>query len=100
MVMQQIAYNAHDVERPSSILFALIVESDTISGKNVRENLRRWQSPSDPSTNHNIACSLQHEGTAEWFCDGNVFEEWKVGGSLLWIHGKRTLLFPLMALTI
>ena len=59
----------------------------------MRESLRKWQSPPDPSTNHNIACSLQHEGTAEWFCDGNTFEEWKVDGSLLWIHGKRMIIF-------
>ncbi|KAH9051145.1 hypothetical protein EDB83DRAFT_2316917 [Lactarius deliciosus] len=71
LVMQQIAYNVDDANRGQ-----------------LRESLRRWQSPSDPSTNQNIACNLQHEGTAEWFSDGNIFEEWMVAGSLLWIHGK------------
>ncbi|KAH9173157.1 hypothetical protein EDB89DRAFT_1905449 [Lactarius sanguifluus] len=71
LVMQQIAYNTDDANR-----------------RQLRESLRRWQSPSDPSTNHNIACDLQHEGTAEWFCDGNIFEEWRVAGPLLWIYGK------------
>ncbi|KAH9173158.1 hypothetical protein EDB89DRAFT_2242373 [Lactarius sanguifluus] len=71
LAMRQIAYNIDDANR-----------------RQLRESLRRWQSPSDPSTNHNIACSLQHEGTAEWFCGGNIFEEWMVAGSLLWIHGK------------
>ncbi|KAH9046343.1 ankyrin repeat-containing domain protein [Lactarius deliciosus] len=52
------------------------------------ERLRKWQSPSDPSTNHIITSGRQHEGTTEWFCKGNIFEEWKATGSLLWIHGK------------
>ncbi|KAI9439161.1 hypothetical protein H4582DRAFT_1877688, partial [Lactarius indigo] len=59
-----------------------------INGGQMRESLRKWQSPSNPSTNHNIACDIQHEGTAEWFCDGNIFEEWMITGSLLWVHGK------------
>ncbi|KAH8983656.1 hypothetical protein EDB92DRAFT_2117406 [Lactarius akahatsu] len=54
----------------------------------LRESLRRWQSPPDPSTNHNIAGDRQHEGTAEWFFDSDQFENWLVSGSLLWIHGK------------
>lgn len=61
----------------------------------MRESFRKWQSPSDPSTNHNTACNLQYDGTAEWFFADNTFEEWKTTGSLLWIHGKRTLLLTL-----
>ena len=30
-------------------------------------DIRGWLSPPDPSTNHNIACSTRHQGTAEWF---------------------------------
>jgi hypothetical protein len=30
-----------------------------------------------PSTNHNIARSAQHEGTATWFLDGSIHREWK-----------------------
>ncbi|KAH9039458.1 hypothetical protein EDB83DRAFT_2228431, partial [Lactarius deliciosus] len=47
-----------------------------------------WQSPPDPSTSHNFASDRQHEGTAEWFINDGKFGEWKVNGSLLWIHGK------------
>ncbi|KAN0134769.1 hypothetical protein V8E53_007554 [Lactarius tabidus] len=54
----------------------------------LRESLRKWQSPPDPSINHNIASHIQHEGTAEWFRKSNTFEEWKAAGSLLWIYGK------------
>ncbi|KAI9443873.1 hypothetical protein H4582DRAFT_1846239 [Lactarius indigo] len=61
---------------------------DDLKREKMLERLREWQSPSDPSTNHIIASDRQHDGTAEWFCKGNTFEEWKATGSLLWIHGK------------
>ncbi|KAH9036079.1 hypothetical protein EDB84DRAFT_1437750 [Lactarius hengduanensis] len=61
---------------------------NTITENQLRESLMKWQSPPDPSTNHNIAGGRQHEGTAEWFFEGNQFENWKVTGSLLWIYGK------------
>jgi hypothetical protein len=57
----------------------------------------KWLSPPDPSTNHNIAYDSHHEGTATWFLQGSIFEEWKSTPSLLWIHGKRALFFPLKA---
>src|SRR5258708_1610264 len=68
-----------------------------ITGNQVRESLRKWQSPPDPSTNHNIAGDRQHEGTAEWFFESDKFEKWKVVGSLLWIHGKRTFLLRVIS---
>ncbi|KAN0136201.1 hypothetical protein V8E53_006061 [Lactarius tabidus] len=71
MVIQKTAYDLTDVKRSQ-----------------LRASLRQWQSPSDPSMNHNFVSDLQHEGTAEWFYGGSSFEEWKLTGSLLWIHGK------------
>ena len=70
--------------------------SNLLIGNQLRESLRKWVTPPDPSTNHNIACDLHHEGTAEWFSQGGIFAEWKSAGALLWIYGKRTfvLLFP------
>ena len=53
--------------------------ANTITGRQLRECLRNWQSPPDPSTNHKIACESQHERTTKWFCQGSVFEEWKCG---------------------
>ena len=55
----------------------------------VRENLRTWVTPPDPSTNHVIACGIQHDGSAQWFFRGGIFSKWKSTGSLLWIYGKR-----------
>ncbi|KAF8266134.1 hypothetical protein EI94DRAFT_231040 [Lactarius quietus] len=49
---------------------------------------RSWLSPPDPSTNYNNARDIYQDGTATWFCEGSVFEEWNAKGSLLWICGK------------
>ena len=65
-----------------------------LSGSQLRQDLHRWLSPPDPSTNHNIACSTRHKGTADWFFEGSIFAEWKSAGSLLWVHGKRTFPSP------
>ncbi|KAI9436422.1 hypothetical protein H4582DRAFT_2058681 [Lactarius indigo] len=56
---------------------------DGVKRKQLRECLRKWQSPPDPSANHNIACDRQHEGTAVWFFEDDIFKEWKATGSLL-----------------
>jgi hypothetical protein len=62
-----------------------------LTGNQLRQDIRGWLSPPDPSTNHNIACNAHHEGTATWFFKGRTYKEWKSTGSdsLLWIHGKR-----------
>ncbi|KAH9031156.1 hypothetical protein EDB85DRAFT_1385129 [Lactarius pseudohatsudake] len=54
----------------------------------MRQELRKWVSPPDPSTNHNIACDASHRQTADWFFEGSKIKQWKSTGSLLWIHGK------------
>ncbi|KAH9165986.1 hypothetical protein EDB89DRAFT_2076339 [Lactarius sanguifluus] len=61
---------------------------DSVKRTQMRQELRKWVSPPDPSTNHNIACDASHKQTAEWFLEGNKIKEWKSTGSLLWIHGK------------
>jgi hypothetical protein len=75
-------------------VFAYSRVSNMIAGNHLRESLRKWQSPPDMSTNHNIAGDRQHKGTSEWLFESDKFEKWKAKGSLLWIHGKRTFLLP------
>ncbi|KAH9073583.1 hypothetical protein EDB83DRAFT_2358619 [Lactarius deliciosus] len=65
---------------------------DNVTWNQVRESLRRWVTPPGPSTNHNIACGIQHGGTAQWFFRIGIFGNWRSNGSLLWIYGKR--IFP------
>jgi hypothetical protein len=63
-------------------------------GDQVRVCLRKWVPSPDPSTNHSIACGIQHDGSAQWFFRGGIFSEWKSTGALLWIYGKR--MYPLV----
>lgn len=52
-------------------------------GRQLRENLRKWQSPSVP----------QHRmQTAEWFCGGNTFQEWKATQWFLTVDSRKTWL--------
>ena len=62
-----------------------------LTGNQLRQDLLRWLSPPDPSTNHNIAWNAHHKGTTTWFFEGRSYKEWKSTGSnsLLWVHGKR-----------
>jgi hypothetical protein len=64
-----------------------------------RENIHKWLSPADPSTNHNIACGTHHKKPANWFFEGSIFREWKSKGSLIGINGKRAL-YPLSTPTL
>jgi hypothetical protein len=61
-----------------------------ISENQLRENIHKWLSPPDPSSNHNIVYGIHNKRTANWFFQGSIFCEWKSRGSLLWIHGKRS----------
>jgi hypothetical protein len=93
-VGQSIHDKLDDTNRSSSPRFRTFHSecSELLAGNLLRDNLLRWLSPSDPSTNHNIASKAHHDGTALWFFQGGIFNEWKSAGSLLWVHGKRVFL--------
>ena len=57
-------------------------------GERILQDLQRWMTPPDPSTNHNIACNSQHERTAVWVFSEDIYQEWESSGALLWVHGK------------
>jgi hypothetical protein len=63
-----------------------------LTGNFLRDSLRNWLSPPNPSTNHNILCNAHLKGTTNWFTRGAVFNDWKSAGSLLWTHGNREFL--------
>lgn len=50
--------------------------------------------------NHNVTCKAHYKGTAAWFFRDDIFSQWKSSPSLLWIHGKRTFLFPPLLYTV
>jgi hypothetical protein len=90
-IIQQTASNVDEERRSSSVLSAVYSHDlNILTGNQFRENLQTWLSPPDPSTNQNIARKVHHKGTATWFFEGGIFQEWKLSPSLLWIHGKRT----------
>jgi len=66
--------------------------SNIVTGDQLRDSLFRWLSPPDPSINHNTASRAHHDGTAQWFFQSSIFNQWKSTGDFLWVHGKRTLL--------
>lgn len=70
----------------------LASESPDPTGNQLRDSLRQWLSPADPSTNYNIAADAYHVGTSQWFFRGSIFKDWQAVGSFLWIHGNRTCL--------
>jgi hypothetical protein len=89
--MEQAANDLDQVKRSSSLE---LISADykplrIISENQLRESIHRWLSPPDPSTNHNIACGTHHKKPSTWFFGGNIYQEWKSKGSLLWIYGKR-----------
>jgi hypothetical protein len=93
-VLQRSANTADEEKRSYSDLAAvdfrdlfILVESQLLN------ILQQWLSPPDPSTSHNVARKAHLKGTASWFFQGSIFEQWKSSSSLLWIHGKRTILF-------
>ena len=96
-VIQQAAGCVDRIERSwfPNCIHAGHASSLMITGNQLRQDLHRWLAPPDPSTNHNIACNAHHKGTATWFFEGSTYKDWKSTGSesLLWINGKRALLF-------
>ncbi|KAF8263232.1 hypothetical protein EI94DRAFT_1741468 [Lactarius quietus] len=62
---------------------------DEVKWNQLKQLLRSWLSPADPSINHNIARKAQLKGSAVWLFQGTIIIEWKSTGSLLWVYGKR-----------
>jgi hypothetical protein len=69
-----------------------VVEIDFAAGNLIQKDVRTWFSPQDQAVKYDIARGLYLEGTATWLFEVGVFKEWELIGSLLWIHGRRTLL--------
>jgi Cdc6-like AAA superfamily ATPase len=53
-----------------------------------QEEINRWLSPSDPSTNYNKALKQRQEGTGLWLLQSSPFKRWQTKqNSFLWLHG-------------
>ncbi|KAK1641297.1 hypothetical protein BDP81DRAFT_131052 [Colletotrichum phormii] len=52
------------------------------------QELIKWLSPPDPSTNYNKASRQRHERTGQWFLESKEYSKWKKSPkSSLWLHG-------------
>ncbi|KAH9029576.1 hypothetical protein EDB85DRAFT_2275984 [Lactarius pseudohatsudake] len=82
--IQQTANSVDEIKCSSSlrVTVAHCSRLNLVIGNQIKQLLRAWLSPADPSTNHNIAQKAQHKGTAVWFFHGSIFIEWKSTGSL------------------
>jgi hypothetical protein len=94
---ERFAVIADEEKRSYSDLDAVDFRDLFVLTENVlREKSKNWLSPPDPSTNHNISRKAHHKGTASWFFQSRIYEQWKSSPSFIWIHGKRTVLsYPL-----
>ena len=92
--IQHVSNQVNDQNRElySNVITVVYKSSNFLTGNELRKDLRKWIAPPDPSVNFNTASDAHHEGTAAWCTKGNTVADWKISGSLLWIHGKRTYL--------
>ena len=90
--IQQVFNQVNDINRECypAILASSRPIAKTLTGNELRKDLRKWIAPPDPSVNFNTASDAHHEGTAVWCTKGITVADWKKSGTLLWIHGKRT----------
>ena len=89
--MQQMASDMNKMRRSLRIIFHYrLVALRRVAGDQMQKDSKSWLCPPDPSKNYNFGCKSHQDGTAAWFFQGNVFDEWNAKGSFLWIHGKRT----------
>jgi hypothetical protein len=49
--------------------------------------IRKWLSAPDPSTNYHKALSLRQTDTGLWLLERDLYKEWKVKASSIWLHG-------------
>ena len=95
VAIQEVVNQVTHINRSCSSNIIADHESLTsLSGNELRKDLRKWIAPPNPSVNFHSASGAHHEGTTAWCTKGSTVANWKKSGSLLWIHGKRTYPFP------
>lgn len=68
---------------PSRILYILNEVAE-----NKKNEIIRWLSPTDPTTNQAAARKKHEDQTGKWFTKGEEYSKWKENSnSFLWLHG-------------
>ncbi|KAH9040810.1 hypothetical protein EDB84DRAFT_1576915, partial [Lactarius hengduanensis] len=88
LLAAQFILNLFGLDTKETKLMVQEIVSDV--GSREWKRFRGWLTPPDPSINHTNACGTQHDCTAAWVFDDDIFKVWESSqsGSLLWIHGK------------
>ncbi|KAH9074398.1 ankyrin repeat-containing domain protein [Lactarius deliciosus] len=77
-----------DTKETKGMVMEIVNKMDTRELEQFLLDLRRWLSPPDPTTNYMLGLRAYHKGTAAWFIENTIFQDWYSTGSLMWIHGK------------
>ncbi|KAH9008124.1 hypothetical protein EDB85DRAFT_121188 [Lactarius pseudohatsudake] len=77
-----------DTTETKGMVMEIVNKMDTRELEQFLLDLRRWLSPPDPTTNYMLGLRAYHKGTATWFIEDTIFQDWYSTGSLMWIHGK------------
>ncbi|KAL4966716.1 Pfs, NACHT and ankyrin domain protein, partial [Aspergillus stella-maris] len=84
-VLQSVQQQIDDVHQTT---VATKAATDSIRSDLHVDKIRRWLSPSDPSTNADHARELRHEGTGTWLLEHPIFMSWHSGlRRHLWLYG-------------
>ncbi len=78
--MEKISDDLNEMKCPLFCGISITVkeaEIRTTSGGQLGDKIQKWLSPTDPSINHKTASEVHHNGTAAWFLDKAVYNEWK-----------------------
>ncbi|XEV01773.1 hypothetical protein FSHL1_007060 [Fusarium sambucinum] len=95
-LLNQIPLNKVEAERPISEALSSIESTGNETRHIVMDlasdsrfaQIKKWLSPSDFSTNANMARHLRHPGTGTWLLNSSAFQEWKLGSRQhLWFYG-------------
>ena len=55
----------------------------------LKEKILQWLQTTDPSSNHNRACTSHKPGTGDWFTKGQSYRTWLAKpNSFFWLNGK------------
>jgi len=79
-VMAQISTDTRglkdDAKETKADVKEIISKMDTRERENFLRHLQEWLSPPELSTNYELGLEAYHKGTATWFIEGEIFQEW------------------------
>jgi hypothetical protein len=75
VTIRKVANQVSDINRSSSLTANNHESLSSLTGNELRKDLRKWISPPDPSVNYNTASKAHHTDTATWCTQGDTFAD-------------------------